>query len=201
MAVKQPPMPKRILVIQGHPDQHESHLCHALAKAYTSGAEEAGHRVVNLKVAELHFPLLRMEADFNQGLPVTDIQSAQEEIAEADHLVLIYPLWLGAMPALLQGFFEQVFRPAFVFGYRDSGPPLNRLKGKSAHVFVTMGMPAFIYRWFYGAHSLKALERNLLKYCGIAPIRKTLFGGAKTASPKLKKRWLSTVRNIGEHGQ
>jgi putative NADPH-quinone reductase len=27
--------------------------------------------------------------------------------------VIIYPLWLGAMPALLKGFFEQVFRPGF----------------------------------------------------------------------------------------
>jgi hypothetical protein len=27
-----------------------------------------------------------------------------------------------------------------------------------------MGMPAAVYRWFYRAHSLKSLERNILGF-------------------------------------
>ncbi|HEX7966643.1 MAG TPA: hypothetical protein VF502_00375, partial [Stellaceae bacterium] len=30
--------------------------------------------------------------------------------------------------------------------------------------------PAFLYRWYFGAHSLKRLQRNILKFCGIGPI-------------------------------
>jgi putative NADPH-quinone reductase len=36
---------KQILMVQGHPDATEPHLCHALAASYTSGAEKAGHTV------------------------------------------------------------------------------------------------------------------------------------------------------------
>jgi putative NADPH-quinone reductase len=73
-------MSKRILIIQGHPDASQTHLCHALACSYSTGA------------------------------------------------------------------------------------------------VVTMGMPAFIYRWYFLAHSLKSLEHNLLGIVGIAPVNETLFG-------------------------
>lgn len=40
----------------------------------------------------------------------------QASIRQADHLVIIHPLWLGSVPALLKGFLEQVFHPGFAFG-------------------------------------------------------------------------------------
>ncbi|HET8696394.1 MAG TPA: NAD(P)H-dependent oxidoreductase [Gammaproteobacteria bacterium] len=46
----------------------------------------------------------------------------QAFIAWADHLVMVYPLWLGEMPALLKGFFEQVLRPGFAFPRRGAHP-------------------------------------------------------------------------------
>jgi putative NADPH-quinone reductase len=194
---RKPVMPKRILVIQGHPDSQETHLCHGLASAYVGAARDAGHSVDTLKVAELDFPFLRMEADFNQGMPVEDILVAQGKITQAEHIVIFYPLWLGAVPAILQAFFEQVFRPDFAFSYRENAPPIQRLKGKSAHVNVTMGMPSSAYRWIYRAHSLKALERNLLKFCGIGPVRKSLFGRAKTAPQATREKWLAKMREAG----
>ena len=39
-----------------------------------------------------------------------------------------------------------------------------------------MGMPAFIYRWYFGAHGLKSLERSIPCFVGIRPIRETLIG-------------------------
>ena len=35
--------------------------------------------------------------------PPADIRAAQDDIRWAEHVVLIYPLWLGTMPALLKG--------------------------------------------------------------------------------------------------
>lgn len=74
--------------------------------------------------------------------------------------MLFYPLWHGDVPALLKGFLEQVFRP----GLARAAEPGQRkgLAGRSAHIVVTMGMPAFVYRWYFGTHSLKSLERNIL---------------------------------------
>ena len=45
-------MNRRILLIQGHPDGSEPHLCHALATSYAEGAAEGGHAVRQIKLAE-----------------------------------------------------------------------------------------------------------------------------------------------------
>lgn len=76
------------------------------------------------------------------------------------------------MPALLKAFLEQVLRPDFEFGKgAQTRLPARLLKGKSARVVVTLGMPALVYRWYFGAHSLKSLQRNVLGLCGIRPVR------------------------------
>jgi putative NADPH-quinone reductase len=54
-------MKKRILIIQGHPDNTAPHLLHGLADAYANAAREAGHEVRTTTVAELDFPLLRSQ--------------------------------------------------------------------------------------------------------------------------------------------
>ena len=88
-----------------------------------------------------------------------------------------FPLWLGDMPALLKGFLEQVARPGFAFKGDGENPFAHKgLAGRSARVVVTMGMPALVYRWYFRAHSLKSLERNILGFVGIAPIHETLVG-------------------------
>ena len=54
-------MSKRILVVQGHPDPIGQHLGQALAAAYADGAQEGGHSVRWIHVAQLDFPLLRSQ--------------------------------------------------------------------------------------------------------------------------------------------
>ena len=83
-------------------------------------------------------------------------------------MVFFFPLGLGDMPALLKGFLEQVTRPGFAFSREGKNPLANKgLTGRSARVVVTMGMPVTIYRWYFRAHSIKSLERNILGFVGI----------------------------------
>jgi putative NADPH-quinone reductase len=192
---------KRITIIQGHPDPDGRHFGHALAQAYREGAEAAGHVVRLVEVAKLDFPLLRTQDDFDHGTPPDAIRPAQEAIAWADHLVILYPLWLGDLPALLKGFLEQVLRPEFAFTKTaPDRPAKKRLTGRSARVVVTMGMPAFAYRWFYRAHSLRNLERNILKFCGIGPVRSSLIGMVEAADGRRRARWLVKMRGLGKAG-
>lgn len=195
-------MPSRIVIIEGHPDPRPERLCHALAEAYAAGAAEAGHEVARIKIAELDFPLLRSKDDFDRGAVPASLKAGQEAIAGADHLVIIYPLWLGTLPALLKGFLEQVLRPGFAAGATAPGQPWRKLlTGRSARVVVTMGMPALVYRWFFLAHSLKSLERNILKFCGIAPVRETLFGRVDAVSAEKRGKWLEEMRRLGRDGR
>lgn len=185
-----------IVVIQGHPDKNGARFCRALALAYIQGARTAGHIIREVDVANLDFPLIKSEADFVSDAVPPDIASAQEAIAWANHLVIIYPLWLGTMPALLKAAFEQIFRYGFGMAKPDEGRG-RLLKGRSARIIITMGMPAFVFRWFFRAHSLKSLERNILWLCGIGPIRETLIGGSGLTVAKNREAWLEKIRKLG----
>lgn len=188
----------RILLLQGHPDPAGGHLCHALAEAYQAGAVAAGHTVQVVTPALLDFPLLANGREWEEGALPPALAPAQQAISEAQHIVIVYPLWLGDMPARLKAFLEQVARPGFALA-RQAKNPLHAglLAGRSARVVVTMGMPALFYRWYYGAHSLKSLERNILKFVGIAPVRSTLVGGAGQMAAADAEAWRRRMHALG----
>lgn len=194
-------MSRRITIIQGHPDDEPSHLCRALADAYRSGAESAGSEVRTINVAALSFPMIRNKQDFEHGERPAVIREAQSMIRTSDHLVIVYPLWLGTMPALLKAFLEQVFRYDFAFEPQPGGKFKRLLVGRSARVVVTMGMPALAYRWYFGAHSLKSLERNILKFAGISPVRESLFGMVENVGAERRAAWLATMKRLGSQGR
>jgi putative NADPH-quinone reductase len=191
-------MPKRVVIIQGHPDPQGGHFCHALAGAYEQSARAAGHEVKNIPVAKLDFPVLRTKEDWDRDSPLPEVRQAQQDILWAGHLVIIYPLWLGAMPALLKAFFEQVFRPSLVSEPGRRGDIFSKpLKGRTAHIVITMGMPALAYRWYFGAHSLKSFERNVLRFVGIKPVRDSLIGMVEGTASR-HQHWLARMQAFGE---
>ena len=169
-----------IAIVQGHPDPAAGHFCHALADAYASAAEAAGHAVRRIDVARLDFPWLKSKTEFDTGTLPAALAEAQSAIAWAGQIVFVYPLWLGGMPALLKAFLEQVARPGFAFEKTPRGSWTPALGGKSARVIVTMGMPAPVYRWYFRAHGLKSFARNVLHFTGIRPVRSTLIGSVES---------------------
>ena len=165
----------RILVVNGHPDPSAERLSAALADAYQRGAEKAGHPVRRLDTGKLRFTPLRQPTDFLIPPQEPDILAAREDFRWAEHLVFVYPLWLGGPPAALKSFLEQLARGGFVVG-TERGLPKGRLRGRSARMIVTMGMPAGFYRFFYGAHGTRAFKRSILGFAGIRPVRTSYFG-------------------------
>lgn len=189
---------RRIALIQGHPDAAAEHFCHALAERYARAAKDAGHRIDRIDISRIDFPLLRSAGDWQKGADGTpdSLVGAQQACTAADHLVLVYPLWLGTMPALLKAFLEQIFRPGVALSYAE-GFPKPLFGKKTARVIITMGMPALAYRWFYKAHSLKNLERNILAFTGIKPVRSTLIGMVDRLSPVDCERWFRKIAKLG----
>lgn len=195
-------MARRILVVTAHPDPAPERLCRALADAYAAGAEAAGHTVRRIDLARLDVPILRTTEEFEHGAVPESLREAAEAVAWAEHIVFVFPLWLGTMPALLKAFLEQVMRPGVAFAYGQGGDGFTKalLKGRSARVVVTMGMPALIYRlWFLG-HGIAGMRRGILNFVGIRPVRETLYGLA-TASAAKRAGWLSEMQRLGRLGK
>lgn len=190
-------MNQRITIIDGHPDPQPGRFCHVLADAYGQGAKDAGHEVRRLDVGQIDFPILRTQAEFEGSQIAPGIRRAQQDIQWANHLLIVYPLWLGTMPALLKAFLEQTIRPGFAFEAESNGWPKKRLRGRTARIVVTMGMPAFWYRWYFLSHSLRSLERNILKFCGIRPVGESIFGMVEAVSDAKRARWIENTRQLG----
>ena len=200
-------MSRRIAIIQGHPDPAGHHLLHALADAYAETAVAAGHEVRRIDVANLEFPLLRTQEDFEKGAVPPALVGPQDDMRWAEHWVFVFPLWHGTMPALLKGFLEHIFRPGFALAYakdaaggRDASHfPRRLLIGHSARIIVTMGMPALFYRWYFGAYGVRGFERSMLRFAGIKPIRESFYGLA-FANDKKRARWIEDMRRHGRRG-
>lgn len=186
---------RRILILDGHPDPDPGRFCHALAAAYAKGGAGAGHIVHRVNLSEMEFPTLATREDWENGMPCPAVLAFQDELAWAEHVVIIYPLWLGSMPARLKAMLEQAFRPAFAFGGKAVTPGRGRLKGRSVRLIVTMGMPALIYRTIFFGHSLKALKGGLLALVGFGPVRDTILGGIE--SRRDRARLLKRIEAMG----
>ena len=83
-------MSKRILLIQGHPDASQPHLCHTLENAYADGASAAGHEIQRINVAALDFPLLRSQQEWEQGLLPPGLAQTQAAIKWAERVVFSF---------------------------------------------------------------------------------------------------------------
>ncbi len=192
-------MGKRILILLGHPDPRPERLCRALAEAYHAGATEAGHDVAVVDVARLDFASLKSKLEWQA--PISDgLRVPQEAIAWAEHLLIVFPLWLGTMPALLKAFFEQVLRPGFAFDERGPGRWDRKLVGRTARLVVTMGMPSFLYKWYFRAHGIRSFERNVLGMVGIGPIHETRLGMVENRDQATRERWLVRMTELGRRG-
>jgi putative NADPH-quinone reductase len=136
-------------------------------------------------------PVLREGFERVQPLE-PDLQPAHDALLAADHLVIIFPLWFGALPAILKGFIERVLQPDLIEPARQRRF-VRILRGKSARIIVTLGMPGFVYRWWFGAHALKMLRRNILGFIGVRPIRSSILGNIEGVGAEGRRRWLERV--------
>lgn len=189
-----------ILILQGHPDTSDSHFCHALADAYAAGAERGGHDLGRITLSDTGVELLRSRREWQSAELPAYVREGQEAIRRADHIVLIFPLWLGGMPALVKAWLEQVFREGFAMEIGENGWQ-RHLKGKSARLVVTMGMPAFFYRLYFRSHGTRQISRSILGFSGIGPIRETLIGRVEPMAADRAKALLDEMRDLGRAGR
>lgn len=187
---------KKILIINGHPDKESFN--YALANAYKKGAIAAGANVQEINIRELEFnPNLQFGYRKRTELE-PNLLEAQEKIKWAEHLVLVYPVWWGSIPAIMKGFFDRVFLPGFAFQKREGSVWWDKLlKGRSARIICTLDQPAWFYWLRYGQPSHKAVKSLTLEFVGIQPVRTTTIGPIRLSKESFRKKWLNKIEQLG----
>jgi len=171
-----------VLVLDGHPD--EGRLVSHLLDCYVA-ALPPGTSVDRIAVRELSFDP-NLKAGYARDQPwEPDLQRVGEAIALCDHLVIGFPLWWGGEPAMLKGLMDRVLLPGFAFSYRRGNTFWDRLlKGRSADVIAVMDTPPWYLRLVYGDAVMRRWRRQILGFCGIAPVRLLRFGPTRRGAAK-----------------
>ncbi|MUG87775.1 flavodoxin family protein [Paenibacillus timonensis] len=186
-----------VLVINGHPNPES--YCTALAGAYRdAAASQASAKVREIDLSRSAFDLI-LKYGYRQRTELEDeLREAQELIRWADHLVFVYPTWWGTMPAVLKGFFDRVFLPGFAYKHQPNSLLWDKLlKGKTAHLIVTMDTPSWYNRWFYKRAGHRVMRNNILGYCGIKTVRITEFNRVSSSQESTRLKWLEKVKKLG----
>lgn len=189
-------MANKILVVLAHP-QSKSY-CAALGQAYVDGARSAGAQVRQINLADLHFNPISVGSHEKPVELEADLRQAQEDIRWAEHLVFIYPILWGTLPALLKGFIERVLTPGFAVNFHKDSPLWDKLlKGRSARLIVTLNTPPLLYRLLFRRAGHITMKRSILEFCGIAPVRITDVGPMKNASAQQREKWIRKAYALG----
>lgn len=188
-------MPKKIVLINGHPDKES--FCASLSEAYKRGALKTSAEIKEINIRDLDFKI-NLEFGYRKR---TDLEpcliQAQNDIFEADHIVIIHPVWWGSMPALMKGFFDRILLPGFFFEKIPNSRRWKKLlKNKSARIIYTLDTPRPLW-WLVGRPSYHALKYVTLGYCGVKPIKGTPLGIVRLSTEAQRKKWIKKVENLG----
>ncbi len=187
---------KKILLIQGHPDNESFNF--ALYEAYKKGAIASGADIQEIIVRDLNFnPNLQFGYRKRTELE-PDLLDSIEKIKWAEHLVLFYPVWWGSIPALFKGFIDRVFLPGIVFEKIENSVWWKKLlTGRTGHIISTLDQPAWYYWLNYGRPSYHAMKRMTLNFVGIKPVRTTTIGPIRLSKESYRANWLKKIEKLG----
>ncbi|XCF05346.1 NAD(P)H-dependent oxidoreductase [Tamlana crocina] len=190
-------MSKRIALIIGHPDKESYNF--ALAKAYKKGAESSGFEIREIIIQDLNFnPNLQFGYRKRTDLE-PDLLKSQEILKWANHLVWVYPVWWGSVPAIMKGFLDRVLLPGFAFSKRkDSLWWDKHFTDKSARLICTLDQPSWYYKWFYSSPSHKAMKKLTLNFIGVKKVRTTTIGPIRLSKENFREKWLIKVEKLGQ---
>ena len=182
-----------ILIIYTYPN-HQS-FNSAILKVVQQNLSK-DHNVKTLDLYKEQFdPVLRFNdthkrRDLNN---VPDMEKYRNLITWTDHIIFIYPIWWSGMPAMLKGFIDRVFTAGFAYSYGKRGL-IGHLQNKSAWIITTHNTPALVTLFVqdYG----KVLKNQVLKLCGISPIKLTELNGVERKTDQQRQEMLKKIGQL-----
>ena len=189
-------MTRKIFIWVAHP--RATSFCSALADAYEAGAEGAGATIRRMDLNAMHFDP-HFEG-YGPDMPALepDLLAWQENIAWADHLLIVHPYWWGAMPARAKAVLDRALTSGFGFKYHKRGMGWDKLlTGRTADAILTSDTPTLIDTLLYLKPPRRVIRNEVLKFCGIKPRKVMQFGSVKLSDAAKRGRWIERARDMG----
>lgn len=180
------------LLITCHP--YDGSFNASVATALKQTICEKGHNVSEIDLIEDGFNPVMTSPDlraWGKGQSVDPlVPKYQSEIEKADVLVFPFPIWWGAMPAVLKGFCDKVLLPGWAYKYGEHGELVGLQTSKKAIVITTMETPCEVFEEFFNNPVEGAFIKDTLQTCGMEvlnymQIDKIVSGGQEYTETKI----------------
>lgn len=188
---------KKVFVIDCHPAKES--FSQGLFEHYIKGAEEAGHEVKSMRLSDMQFELDLASHTEDTALELCLLEF-QENIKWCEHVVFVYPLWWGFMPAKTKALIDRSFLPQFAYAYDGKvALPKKLLGGRSAEILVTSDTPKWYFKWLYGAGAFKIARMQIFEFVGFKPVKQHMFSQMRHSSDEMRRRWLDKAKQLGNN--
>lgn len=184
-------------IVYNHP--YKKSYNQALLQASITGAQKAGSSVQVIDLDAEKFDPVMSDKDllgFVQHKQV-DPQAKyySEQIANSDHLILIFPIWWELMPAMMKGFIDKVIFPGSFYDYKPNGySMIARHKNlKTITVITTMNTPKILYSILYGNAIKKALIYGTFRKTGYKDVKWFSYNMVKIVNEDKRTSWLEQL--------
>jgi putative NADPH-quinone reductase len=159
----------RIQVVHCHPLTES--FDHALFRTIVDTLETNGHEVVATDLYRQGFQPAMTEAErrsyMGNDYDLGSIAAYAETLKRMEGLILCFPHWWFAMPAVLKGWVDRVWGPGIAFTYdpkdRHLQPALRNIR--LFGVVTSYGSPWWIVHLFAGNPGHKVLMRGMKPLC------------------------------------
>jgi len=188
----------RVVVVLAHPNR--SSLNHAIADRAITSLHQNGHDVIFHDLyAENFDPILPANEMMSGDFVDPQIRNYGDEIANADGIVVVHPIWWGGMPAILKGWIDRVFRPGCVYAFEEVeggiGVPVGMLKARKIAIFNTENTPLEMSEEMYGDPLDSIWKKNVFGVCGGRDVFRRVFHGVIMSEDLERKAWLAEVED------
>ncbi len=177
------------LIVYAHPtDESFNHA--VLQRSHAVLSESGDCEIVDLY--QRRFDPIRSAHEHRGDDVPPDVERQQRLVADADHLVFVFPIWWYDRPAILKGWCDRVLRRGFAYRFdTESGAPVGQLGGKTASVIVTSGLitegdPSLVW-------ATRSMTQGTLKFCGIADTALLPLFAVPRVSEEARTQMLTTV--------
>ncbi len=182
------------VIIYAHPNPISFNA--ALAEVVQEEMEKLGSQVKIKDLYGMNFDPCLGEEDFKafrRGEIPHDIQVEQDDIAWADHLVFIAPIWWMNFPAILKGYFDRVFSAGFAYKVTSQGL-VGLLTEKQALVITTSGADQAQAEKYGMLDVLKITLNGILGTCGFGSCQHINLYAVPSVSDQEREQMLAETR-------